>query len=69
MLEKAYKWIKATYVFSLSNDVKIIGKKWKKIWANKTSFMVMFYMLLLNDKRVISKEGSCKLIRAADSHG
>ena len=42
--------------FLLSKDIKIIEKKWKEIGANSTSNMVIFQILLLSDKRVISKE-------------
>ena len=42
--------------FLLSKDIKIIEKKWKEIGANSTSNMVIFQILLLSNKRVISKE-------------
>ena len=42
--------------FLLSKDIKIIEKKWKEIGANSTSNMVIFQILLLRFKRVISKE-------------
>ena len=53
--------------FLLSKDIKIIEKKWKEIRANNTSNMVIFQILLLNDKRVISKERtlSALVVRAS----
>ena len=42
--------------FLLSKDIKIMEKEWKEIGANNSSIMVIFQILLLSDKRVISKE-------------